>query len=85
MITSVAFQDHITRSLLHPNFSLSDPLARCERKAPRNPQARRRVEEKRGLRGQDRQEDGEYVLDSAPPPLTLGKTNTLGNLVTLFM
>lgn len=77
MITSVAFQDHITRSLLHPNFSLSDPLLRFKRKAHRNSQAKGRVEE-RGLQGQDQQEEREYVLDSAPP-LTLGKMNTLGN------
>lgn len=81
VITSVAFQDHITRSLLHPHFPLCDPFLRCKRRAPRNPQARG---EEGGLRGRDRQEEGEYVLDSAPPPLTLGKTNTLRNLETFF-
>lgn len=70
VITSVAFQDHITRSLLHPNFSLSDPLMRYKIQAPR-----KRVE--RGLQTQDQQEEREYVLDSAPPPLTLGKINTI--------
>lgn len=82
VITSVAFQDHITRSLLHPNFSLSDPLLRFKRKAHRNSQAKGRVEE-RGLQGQDQQEEREYVLDSAPPPLTLGKMNTIGNFKRL--
>ncbi|XP_070709447.1 RING finger protein 32 [Pempheris klunzingeri] len=71
VVTSVAFQDHITRSLLHPNFSLSDPLLRCKRKARRNPQAR--SVEGRGLQRRDRQEEEEYVLDSAPPPLTLAQ------------
>ncbi|XP_051266494.1 RING finger protein 32 [Dicentrarchus labrax] len=70
VITSAAFQDHITQGLLHPHFSLSDPLLR--RKPPRNPAARGRVEE-RGPRRQDRQEEGEYVLDSSPPPLTLAQ------------
>ncbi|CAK6969303.1 RING finger protein 32 [Scomber scombrus] len=70
VIASVAFQDHITRTLLHLNVSLSDPLLTCKRKAPRNPQARERVEGK-GL--QYGQEEGEYVLDAAPPPLTLAQ------------
>ncbi|XP_059182739.1 RING finger protein 32 isoform X2 [Centropristis striata] len=67
VITSVAFQDHITRSLLHPNFSLSDPLLRCKRKVHR-----KKVEE-RYHQTQDLQEEREYVLDSAPPPLTLAQ------------
>ncbi|XP_027129971.1 RING finger protein 32 isoform X3 [Larimichthys crocea] len=67
VITSVAFQDHITRTLLRSEFSRSDPLPRCKRKAPRNPRARK---EDRGLQ---RQEEAEYVLDSAPPPLTLAQ------------
>uniref|UniRef100_A0A4W6FFW0 Ring finger protein 32 n=1 Tax=Lates calcarifer TaxID=8187 RepID=A0A4W6FFW0_LATCA len=72
VITSVAFQDHITRTLLHPNFSFSDPLLRCKRNTPKNPHARGRVEN--GL--QQRQDGGnerEYVLDPAPPPLTLAQ------------
>nr|XP_046226584.1 RING finger protein 32 isoform X3 [Scatophagus argus] len=72
VINSVAFQDHITRTLLHPNASLSDPLLRCKRKALRNPQAGETVEE-RGLQGQDWQEEREYVLDPTPPPLTLAQ------------
>ena len=71
MINSVAFYDHITRSLLQQGVSLSDPLLGLKRKAPRNPQARGRVEE----RLLQREEDEEYVLDAAPPPLTLGKSN----------
>ncbi|XP_054478698.1 RING finger protein 32 isoform X2 [Anoplopoma fimbria] len=67
VLTSAAFQDHITRSLLHPNFQLSDPFLRGKRKA-----ARRRVEE-RGLQAHDQQEEREYVLESAPPPLTLAQ------------
>ncbi|KAF1373101.1 hypothetical protein PFLUV_G00256820 [Perca fluviatilis] len=67
VITSVAFQDHITRSLLHQNFSLSDPLMRYKIQAPR-----KRVAE-RGLQTQDQQEEREYVLDSAPRPLTLAQ------------
>ncbi|KAM7390346.1 hypothetical protein PAMA_008495 [Pampus argenteus] len=72
VITSVAFQDHITRSLLHPNFSLSDPLLGCKRKAPRNPRTREGVKGNARQR-QDGQEEGEYVLDPAPPPLTLAQ------------
>ncbi|XP_056289961.1 RING finger protein 32 [Pseudoliparis swirei] len=67
VLTSVAFQDHITRNLLHPNFPLSDPFLRGQRKAPR-----KRVEE-RGQQTQDQQEEREHVLDSAPPPLTLAQ------------
>uniref|UniRef100_A0A3Q4HEK3 Ring finger protein 32 n=1 Tax=Neolamprologus brichardi TaxID=32507 RepID=A0A3Q4HEK3_NEOBR len=52
---STAFQDHIMRSLLHPDFSLSDPLRRHSR--GKHPQ----------------QEEREYVLDPAPPPLTLAQ------------
>ncbi|KAK2859560.1 hypothetical protein Q5P01_004180 [Channa striata] len=72
VITSVAFQDHITRTLLHPDSLLSDPLLKCKKQAPRNPQARR----KGGAMGQQRQdgkEEREYVLDPAPPPLTLAQ------------
>ncbi|AWP20526.1 RING finger protein 32 isoform 4 [Scophthalmus maximus] len=72
VITSAAFQDHITRSLLLSNLSLSDPLPRCKREGPRNPQARRTVQET-GLQWQDWREASEYVLDPAPPPLTLAQ------------
>lgn len=67
-VTSVAIQDHITRTLLYPHFSLSDPLLRFKRKTHRKSQI---VEGT--LQAQDEQEEREYVLDSAPPPLTLGK------------
>ncbi|XP_068437572.1 RING finger protein 32 isoform X2 [Clinocottus analis] len=66
VLTSVAFQDHITRNLLHPNF-LSDPFLRGQRKA-----ARKRAEES-CLQTQHQHEEREYVLDSAPPPLTLAQ------------
>uniref|UniRef100_UPI003AB0A279 RING finger protein 32 n=1 Tax=Centroberyx gerrardi TaxID=166262 RepID=UPI003AB0A279 len=72
VMTSVAFQDHITRTLLHPN----DPLKlRGNRKAPthtKDPQGRGRVKEK-GPQKQDGHEEREYVLDPAPPRLTLAQ------------
>ncbi|XP_047424044.1 RING finger protein 32 [Mugil cephalus] len=72
VITSVAFQDHLTRTLLHPDFSLSDPFLRRIRKPSKDPKARERVDGKR-LQGRDGHEDREYVLDPAPPPLTLAQ------------
>ncbi|KAK2886566.1 RING finger protein 32 [Channa argus] len=69
VITSVAFQDHITRSLLHPHFLLSDPLLKCKRQAPRNPRARG----KGRAQTQDGEEEREHVLDPAPSPLTLAQ------------
>uniref|UniRef100_A0A3Q4MX91 Ring finger protein 32 n=1 Tax=Neolamprologus brichardi TaxID=32507 RepID=A0A3Q4MX91_NEOBR len=65
-----AFQDHIMRSLLHPDFSLSDPLRRHSR--GKHPQVREGVEE-RDLQRRHEQEEREYVLDPAPPPLTLAQ------------
>ncbi|CAB1418604.1 unnamed protein product [Pleuronectes platessa] len=71
VITSVAFQDHLTRSLLQSDFSLSDPLLRCRRKAATNPRARGKVE---GLqRPGDWRDEREYVLDPAPPALSLAQ------------
>ncbi|XP_034428036.1 RING finger protein 32 isoform X1 [Hippoglossus hippoglossus] len=71
VITSVAFQDHITRSLLQSDFSLSDPLLRCRRKPATNPHARGKVE---GLqRPGDWRDEREYVLDPAPPALSLAQ------------
>ncbi|XP_039899687.1 RING finger protein 32 isoform X1 [Simochromis diagramma] len=70
VITSAAFQDHIMRSLLHPDFSLSDPLRRHSR--GKHPQVREGVEE-RDLQRRHEQEEREYVLDPAPPPLTLAQ------------
>lgn len=74
-ITSVAIQDHITCTLLYPNFFLWDPLLRFKRKTRRKSQI---VEG--ALQAQDQQEEREYVLDSAPPPLTLGKLNKICKL-----
>ncbi|XP_008306593.1 RING finger protein 32 [Cynoglossus semilaevis] len=68
LTTSVAFQDHITRSLLGSLVTLSDPLWKCRRPAPRIPQAGGNVEER-----QDLGEEREFVLDPAPPPLTLAQ------------
>ncbi|XP_069015469.1 RING finger protein 32 [Embiotoca jacksoni] len=73
VLASVAFQDHITRSLLQP---LSDPLLPRTRNACRHPGTREREEEEeeeRGLQRQHGQEEREYVLDPAPPPLTLAQ------------
>uniref|UniRef100_A0A3Q3KWH8 Ring finger protein 32 n=2 Tax=Mastacembelus armatus TaxID=205130 RepID=A0A3Q3KWH8_9TELE len=72
VMASAAFQDHITRSVLDPNFSGSDHSLWCSRTAPRKPQARRKVGEK-ALQRQDEQEEREYVLDSAPYSLTLAQ------------
>lgn len=73
VITSLAIYDHITSTLLHPSLPISDPLVKSKRKTSRNPQEK---DEGRFLPDQNLQEEGEYVLDSAPPPLTLGILNT---------
>lgn len=73
MSTSLAIYDHITSTLLHPNHPISDSLVKSKRKTSGNPQER---DEERSLLNQNLQEEGEYVLDSAPPPLTLGILNT---------
>lgn len=73
VFTSLAIYDHITSTLLHPNLPFSDPLVKSKRKTSRNPQERN---EERSLPDPNLQEEGEYVLDSAPPPLTLGILNT---------
>ncbi|XP_056869719.1 RING finger protein 32 [Takifugu flavidus] len=70
VFTSLAIYDHITSTLLHPNFPISDPLVKSKRKTSRNPQEK---DEERSLPDQNLQEEGEYVLDSAPPPLTLAQ------------
>ncbi|XP_077592332.1 RING finger protein 32 [Stigmatopora nigra] len=71
VLTSVALQDHITRSLLEPDHSLSDPLFTFKRKANAVPHSRRRASQRDTLRqfGEDR----EYVLDPTPPPPTLAQ------------
>uniref|UniRef100_H2TPT8 Ring finger protein 32 n=1 Tax=Takifugu rubripes TaxID=31033 RepID=H2TPT8_TAKRU len=70
VFTSLAIYDHITSTLLHPNFPISDPLVKSKRKTSRNPQEK---DEERSFPDQNLQEEGEYVLDSAPPPLTLAQ------------
>uniref|UniRef100_A0A3Q3AKY1 Ring finger protein 32 n=1 Tax=Kryptolebias marmoratus TaxID=37003 RepID=A0A3Q3AKY1_KRYMA len=70
VILSVAFQDHIVRNLLHPDFSLSEPLLRRSRKTPGLPRARRTA---MSLQVPDGPEEREYVLDPAPAPLTLAQ------------
>lgn len=79
MITSVAFQDHITRSLLHP---LHDPLLRL--KKPPHTTANLRAKE-RGLQRQAQQQEREYVLDSSPSPLTLGKMSKIGKCAIPYL
>lgn len=72
MITSLAIYDHIASTLLHPNPTISDPLAKS-RRTSRNPQEK---DEERSSLDQNLQEEGEYVLDSAPAPPTLGILHT---------
>lgn len=74
VITTLAIFDHVTSNLRHQTFSVSEPLVRLKRKTSRN------FQEKDGERArpqQDLQEEREYVLDSAPLPLTLGVFNTI--------
>lgn len=72
-ITALAIYDHITSTLLHHSSSVSEPLVRFKKKTFRNSQEKGG---ERALPEQDLQEEREYVLDSAPPPLTLGILNT---------
>ncbi|XP_077480207.1 RING finger protein 32 [Stigmatopora argus] len=71
VFTSVALQDHITRSLLEPGHSLSDPLFTFKSKAHAVPHSRPRGSQRDAPRrfGEDR----EYVLDPASPPPTLAQ------------
>lgn len=73
VITSLAIYDHITSTLLHQNFPISEPLVKLKRKTSSNSQGK---DEEGSLLEQSLQEEGEYVLDSTPPPLTLGIFNT---------
>uniref|UniRef100_G3NIG6 Ring finger protein 32 n=1 Tax=Gasterosteus aculeatus aculeatus TaxID=481459 RepID=G3NIG6_GASAC len=66
VLNSAAFQDHITRNLLHPNVRLPAPF-------PRGKKAARIKLKETALQTHDQQEEREYVLDSAPPPLTLAQ------------
>ncbi|XP_029002598.1 RING finger protein 32 isoform X2 [Betta splendens] len=72
VITSVAFQDHIARSLLHPHSSLSKPLLKSKSKRPQNAEAIGRGGET-GPQRRGEHEEAEYVLDSAPSHLTLAQ------------
>ncbi|KAL6097734.1 rnf32 [Pungitius sinensis] len=67
VLNSAAFQDHITRNLLHPNVQLPAPFPRGKRKAARI------ILKQTGLQTQDQREEREYVLDSALRPLTLAQ------------
>ncbi|XP_041923230.1 RING finger protein 32 isoform X2 [Alosa alosa] len=75
-ITAVALQDHISRSLLR-RLSLSDPVRdRLRVKGPgQRPCQRNRHENSKPQHSlSQRSLDGrEYVLDPAPPPLTLAQ------------
>ncbi|KAK1885378.1 RING finger protein 32 [Dissostichus eleginoides] len=62
VITSAAFQDHITRSLLFPHFSPEDPLWKYKWKS-----TRKRVEVN-GLQTPDQQEETEYKLGLVASP-----------------
>ncbi|KAM9839715.1 RING finger protein 32 [Aulostomus maculatus] len=70
VMTSVAFQDHIARTLLNHKSFLSDPLLRCKTKNSRNPQTTGGKKEEQRQEGR---EEREYVLGPAPPPLTLAQ------------
>ncbi|XP_059901723.1 RING finger protein 32 [Gadus macrocephalus] len=76
VITSVAFQDHISRSLLEPPGSVSRAAAKSRRNKPSNPD-RSQVRPGQGDQtrpGQGDQElDREYVVDDAPARLTLAQ------------
>lgn len=73
MITSLAIYDHITSTLLHQNFPISEPLVKLKRKTSSNSQGK---DEEGSRLEQNLPEECEYVLDSTPPPLTLGILNT---------
>ncbi|KAM6971557.1 RING finger protein 32 [Tautogolabrus adspersus] len=74
VVNSAAFQDHITRTVLHPHFPLTDPLLRCKRrKAARNPKARGTADQRLQRPDPQEEEEREYVLDAALPPLTLAQ------------
>ena len=74
-ITAVALQDHISRSMLQ-SLSLSDPVRDSLRaKGPgQKPRQRNRHANGKPQHSQSQRslEEREYVLDPAPPPLTLG-------------
>lgn len=69
VMTMLAIYDHITSTLQHHSFSVSEPLVRLKRKTSGNSQEK---DGERALPEQDPQEERENVLDSALPPLTFG-------------
>ncbi|KAL2085599.1 hypothetical protein ACEWY4_018919 [Coilia grayii] len=77
-ITAVALQDHISRSLLH-SLSLSDPVrgrlgARGTGQRPRQRNGHINGKPQQSQSQSQRSLEGrEYVLDPAPPPLTLAQ------------
>lgn len=72
-ITTLAIFDHVTSDLRPHSFSVSEPLVKLKRQTSRNSQEK---DGERALPERDLQEEREYVLDSAPRPLTLGVLNT---------
>uniref|UniRef100_A0A8C6UXF2 Ring finger protein 32 n=1 Tax=Neogobius melanostomus TaxID=47308 RepID=A0A8C6UXF2_9GOBI len=64
-LTSAALQDHISKKLLLPCFSMSDPLLKCKRKLPS------KTKNSQSFVYKDTGKEREYVVD-APAPLTLG-------------
>ncbi|KAL1006804.1 hypothetical protein UPYG_G00077360 [Umbra pygmaea] len=76
-VTSVALQDHISRNLLLQNLSLCNPVKRRYGRA--STETRRKINNVRGTvkqkdsRLHDGLEEKEYVLDPAPPQLTLAQ------------
>ncbi|KAM9826938.1 RING finger protein 32 [Neosynchiropus ocellatus] len=72
IFTSVAFQDHIKRTVFQPGLLLSDPFYRNKLRAPRNSRVRSEVTVKDRVK-LDPEGDREYVLDATPPLLTLAQ------------
>lgn len=70
-ITAVALQDHISRSLLH-SLSLSDPVRDSLRVRGSSQRPCQKNKHPQHSSSQRSLEGREYVLDPAPPPLTLG-------------
>uniref|UniRef100_A0A8C5HSP8 RING-type domain-containing protein n=1 Tax=Gouania willdenowi TaxID=441366 RepID=A0A8C5HSP8_GOUWI len=67
MINSVAFQDHITKTVLHPDY-----LCPWIKKTSKYTKVPRKTRQKVLQRG-DEHEEREYVLEPHPPPLTLAQ------------
>lgn len=74
-LAAVALQDHITRST-PIRFSASDTSRQVARGAEhglRSHKNQSTTQRARDAEQTQRQEEKEYVLDCAPPPLTLGR------------